>query len=330
MNNRKQDPIRPILLGLSMILAAHAAAHVTWTQTNLYHPDALAVWNLNDSSFNTGESLATVAGYPSVNGLEILTGTGTMSSSTSTPEPFFGTSLRIEGPLRADTFNENFGYWDRDPLQPQDNPQAPAPGNNNLGPDLVTGDLTIEFWLKWDPAPSASSVEVGFRRGSRLRITRDTATPANDQFAVVATHGTIVSAPGFTNWVDVGTEEAPLDEWIHFAISIDATGNYYDATPGITHHFYDTGSVARFYINGHAVGTAPHTVALNGNPSSTNNLQIHGEYSKLTINNISGNVTIDDVAVWAADLSEAGTIANPFANGRGNVASSVEMWHVFE
>jgi hypothetical protein len=319
-------PYRALCIAALAVLNSGAHAHVTWTQTNLYDPDALAVWSLNDTSFLTGDSLLPVSGYPNANALEILTGAGTFSSSNSAPEPFFGSSLRMDGVRRADSFNENFGYWDRNHPD-QSNPQTPAPGNNNLGPDLITGDLTIEFWMKWDPAPSASSFEVGFRRGSKLRITRDTANPANDRFAIFATHGTFVSAPGFTNWADVGIDEAPLDEWIHVAVAIDSVGNYYDDT--VTHHLYNTGSVARFFLNGHAVGNAPHTVQLNGNPDTMNNLQIHGEYSKLTINNISGVVTLDDVAVWSRDLTEGGTVMNPFANGRGTVFSAVEGWSVF-
>ncbi|MDX1973475.1 MAG: LamG-like jellyroll fold domain-containing protein, partial [Candidatus Sumerlaeia bacterium] len=196
------------------------------------------------------------------------------------------------------------------------------PGDNTLGPDLVDKDLTIEFWLRWDAAPSTSSVEIGLRSGAKLRITRDTVTPANDQFAIFATHGTFVSAPGFTNWDAVGTEEAPLAEWIHVAVAIDSTGSTFDVPTG--HHKYNPGTVARFYLNGHAVGSAPHTVPLDGT------LDFHSESSLLTIRNLSGSVTIDEVAIWSADLSVGGTVVSPFSNGRGVGVSSISDWSTFE
>ena len=122
--------------------------------------------------------------------------------------------------------------------------------------------------------------------------------------------------------MDVGTEEAPLNEWIHFAVAIDSTGSTYDVPSG--HYKYNAGTVARFYLNGHEVGSAPHTVSLAGS------LDFHSESSLLTIRNISGAVTIDEVAIWGSDLSVAGTAANPFANGRGNNIAAVRGWDLMD
>lgn len=301
----------------ALALSQPALAHVTWTQVNQYDSTAIAMYHLNDTDTTTGQVLDVAPGWTAPRNLVIAaptTGPG-FASAASGPEAFFGTALRLNGAVRADS-TYNAGYDDPAYVGPDTN--GTLPGDNTNGPDLVDKDLTIEFWLKWDPAPSASSIEVGLRSGSKLRITRDTVTPANDQFAVFATHGTFVSAPGFTNWVAVGEEEAPLDEWIHVAVAIDSTGSTFDVPSG--HHKYNAGSVARFYLNGHAVGAAPHTAALDGA------LDFHSESSLLTIRSLSGAVTIDEVAIWGTDLSVAGTVAGPFANGRGSGVSSVRDW----
>ena len=312
--------LRAAIVGALALLAAPLAAHITWTQVNTNDYRALGMYHLNDTVFTTGSVLAVDTGWSTNRNLVIQAPTGSgFSSAVSGPEAFFGTALRMNGAQRADsTFN--FGYDDPAYVGPDTN--GALPGDNTLGPDLVDKDQTIEFWLKWDDAPTSSSVEIGLRSGSKLRVTRDTLTPANDQFAIFATHGTFVSAPGFTNWFDVGDDEAPLNEWIHFAVAIDSTGSTYDVLSG--HYRYNGGTVARFYLNGHEVGTAPHTVSLAGS------LDFHSESSLLTVRNISGVVTIDEVAVWGVDLSDAGVAANPFANGRGNGNAAVRGWDLMD
>lgn len=310
-------------LGAALLLAIGtsgiAGAHVSWSQTNGYMADGIAVYHLDETLLTTGATLAPAAGYLATRGLVIQApgGTGFSSSATSV-SGVFGTALRMDGSQRADS-TANVGYDDPTYAGPDTN--GSLPGDNTLGPDLVDKNLTIDFWLKWDPAPSASSIEIGLRSGSKLRITRDTTTPANDQFAIFATHSTFVTAPEFTNWVDVGIDEAPLDEWIHFAVTIESTGSTFDVPSG--HHKYNAGTLARFYLNGHEVGSAPHTAPLAGT------LDFHSESSLLTIRNISGAVTIGEVAIWSADRSNAGTATNPFANGRGS-AASVENWMSYE
>jgi hypothetical protein len=309
--------LRPLVAAL-MMLCAMSSAHVVWTQVNQSDADAIAVYHLNDSVFTVGSALAVAPDWSTSRSLTIQAVTGPapgFTSSANVPDTFFGTSLRMDGAQRADSA-KNFGY--DDPAYVGADLNGALPGDNNFGPDLVDKDVTIGFWLKWDAAPSASSIEIGFRSGSKLRITRDTVTPANDQFAVVATHGTTVSAPGFTNWDVLGTEEAPLDEWIHLSVTIDSTGSTYDSLSG--HWRYNADTVGRFYLNGHPVGVAPHTAAFDGL------LDFHSESSLLTIRNISGAVTIDEVAIWGTDLSVGGTAAAPFANGIGSGASSVDDW----
>jgi hypothetical protein len=325
MTNKLRSSLLASAALAALAVAQPAMAHVTWTQPNQYDATAIAMYSLEETTLGTGDTLAPKTGWGTERNLVIQAPTGTGFSSVPTSAyGFLGNALRMDGAQRADTLNivgGNFGYDDPSYTGPDTN--GSLPGDNTLGPDLVDKDVTIEFWLRWDPAPSASSIEIGFRSGSKLRITRDTVTPANDQFAIFATHGTFVSAPGFTNWVDVGVDEAPLGDWIHFAVAIDSTGSTFDVNSN--HHKYNAGSVARFYINGHAFGNAPHTVPIDGT------LDIHAESSLLTIRNISGAVTIDEVAIWSADLSDGGTVSNPFANGRGTgVPLSVRDWQFFE
>lgn len=310
---------RPVVAALMMMAASKAAAHVSWTQVNSADPAGIAVYHLDeDTPVSLGSTFNVAGDWGTARSLNVITLTGTASYSSSVPEPVFGKSLRMNGVVRANS-TKNFGY--DDPTYVGADLNGSLPGDNNFGPDQVDKDATIGFWFKWDPAPTASSFEVGFRSGAKLRITRDTTTPANDQFAIFATHGTFVAAPGFTNWVDVGPSEAPLDEWIHVAVAIDSTGSTYDVPSG--HYRYNAGSVARFYLNGHEVGTAPHTVALDGL------LDFHSESSFLEIRNYSGSVTIDEVAIWGTDLSVGGTAASPFANGIGSGVSSVDDWAMF-
>lgn len=295
-------------------------AHVTWTQVNQLDPNAIAQYHLDDSVFATTSPLIVGSGFNNDRHLIIQAPTsGPGFSSVAGPESFFATALRLDGTQRADSL-ANFGYDNPSYVGPDLN--GALPGDNNNGPDLVDKDLTIEFWIKWDDAPTSSSVEVGFRSGSKLRISRDTVNPANDEFGILATHGTYVEAPGFTDWVTVGDEEAPLNEWIHFAVAIDSTGSTYNSLTG--HYEYNAGTVARFYLNAHAVGVAPHTVPLDGL------LDFHSESSLLTIRNVSGVASLDEVAIWRVDLSEAGTALSPFSNGRGLGVSAVSNWEAFE
>jgi len=287
-------PIASLVLAFC-VSAAHA--HVDWTQVNQVDPGLFGLYHFDDSTAAVGDVLDVPFGINASRGLTVaaLTPPGAgMSVSTELVEPFFGPgSLRLDGAQRADSAF--------------------------VIPSGAAGDTTIEFWLKWDAAPSASEIQVGLRSSAKVRIVRDTANPANDRFGILATHGDYTSAPGFVDWPTVGTEEAPLDEWIHVAMTVHSTGFTYDSLAG--HDRWNAGSTARLYLNGHAVGSAPHTV-------SVESMQVHDD-SKLTVNNISGAVTIDEVAVWSSDLSNDGAVATPFADGRGSGVSAVADWAAF-
>jgi hypothetical protein len=240
-----QQLLKTAALGLALSLYSAAAAHVTWTQGNQYDPTAIAVYHLDDIGLTTGAQRAD--------------------------------TLIITGGI--------FGYDDPDYVGADTN--SSLPGDNLNGPDLVDKDkeATIEFWLRWDAAPSASSDGIGFRNRNKLRITRHTVTPANDQFAILATHGTFVPAPGFTDWAPVGDEEAPLAEWIHVPVAIDSTSSTFDVPSN--HHKYNSGTVARFF---------PSTATRSESPPTRSPLMRNG-----------------------------GAVSSPFANGRGaGVPSSVQ------
>lgn len=296
MNYRKQDPIRPILLGLSMILAAQAAAHVHWTRVNDVDPLCAALYHFDTTDTAVNDVLPVASGLSADLGLVVGTTSGAGASAVvDTPDSIFGPhALRLQST--------------------QDLQSA-----GNIAD--TDGDLTIEFWFKWDPSVTAQTVTVGLQSTANLVIQRDTATPANDRFGIEFTHGDYVSAPGFVDWPTVGLEEASLGEWRHYAVTIHSTGMTFDAVSG--HDKYNPGSTATIWLNGHATGSHPHTVGIEG-------MQAH-DASRVRIRNTDGTVSIDEFAIWKHDWSENGTVANPFANGRGDgLPSSVGNWHVFE
>lgn len=296
MNYRKQDPIRPMLLGLSMILAAPAAAHVHWTRVNDVDPLIAALYHFDTSDTAVNDVLPVAAPLASDLGLvvEATTGTGTFAVADVSDSIFGPNAIRLEST--------------------QDLRSAGTIADTD-------GDLTIEFWFKWDPTVTAQTVTVGLQSTAKLVIARDTATPANDRFGIEFTHGDYVSAPGFVDWPTVGLEEASLGEWRHYAVTIHSTGMTFDAVSG--HDKYNPGSTATIWLNGHATGSHPHSVSIEG-------MQAH-DASRVRIRNTGGIVYIDEFAIWKHDWSGNGTVANPFANGRGEgLPSSVETWDAFE
>ncbi len=184
-------------------------------------------------------------------------------------------------------------------------------------PDL-DGDLTIEFWFKWLPTMTSSTVEIGLRSGARIHVSRDVLHPGNDRFGVAGTHGSFVDAPGFTNWIDVGEEEASLNEWRHLGVTIHSAGLEYNTALG--HDVYRAGSVARLYLNGHAVGLYPYAIDVAG-------FQVH-DASRIAITMRGDGVAVDEFAVWRKDWSENGSVDNPFSDGRGEQADVAE-WSLY-
>lgn len=279
-------------LACVLICTSTAQAHVDWTRVNDADPRVVGLYHFDDTANSPGNLLRADSCWPSDRHLVIGTPTGTgLIMVNDTPEPIFNPyALHLRSPQINDS-----------PI--------------NI-PDLG-GDLTIEFWFKWDAALTSSSLEVGLRSGAKLHITRHVGTPANDLFGISGTHGDYRSAPGFVNWPTVGIDEAPLGEWMHIAVAIHSTGITYDASPGVLHDVYNPGTIARIYLNGHPVGSSPHTLDLSG-------FKVHAN-SRLRINNLAGAIKVDEVTIWAHDWSANGTAVNPFGNGRGS-GNCVPTW----
>jgi hypothetical protein len=185
----------------------------------------------------------------------------------------------------------------------------------------------VEGWIKWPTNFTSGTVTFGLRSGVRIQVTRDLANPANDRFGIASVHGTYASAPGFTNWVAVGTEEAPLNEWIHVAMAFTPLGEYYD--PATSHDHYTTGTVARLFLNGHLFGTAPNTTIPIGGLAG---LQWHDPTRVRVGGTIpsGSSILVDEVSIWKRDWTQDGTVLNAFNNGRQAAPAGVQDWASYE
>lgn len=273
-----------------------AVAHVNWSQVNSIDPDCLGLYHVDENLTTTGDVLAVPTGMPVDRGLNLEASVTPVATVSDVPKAIFAPkalSLANAVTLRSTETLAN-----------------------------LTGDLTVEAWLKWESGFTSSSVQFGLQSGAKLRITRSTTTPALDQFGIQGTHGGYRTAPGFTNWNDVGSEEAPIGSWLHVGFTIQSTGIHYDST--LAHDVYSTGSTARLYLNGHAVGTPQTLIDVSG-------LQVH-DGSKLIVQNLGGTVLLDEITMWKRDWSNNGTVSNPFSNGRGSGTfnSSISDWSIYE
>lgn len=275
-----------ILLMAALQLCTLAHAHVHWTQTNNINSNTVALFHFDDASTTAAMPAAGLA--PDL-GFTVYTGSAAfLSPVTDTPGSIFlpqALNLPATQTLRTTTSVSG-----------------------------LDGDLTIETWFKWQPSLAACSLDIGLQSGAKIRIVRDTLNSANDRFGISGTHGSYITAPGFTNWAAMGDEEASLGEWRHLALTVHSAGIHYD--PVAAHDVYSTGTIGRLYYNGHAVGSFPYEINLSG-------LQVHAA-SRLTIVVTGGGMALDELTVWKQDWSDNGTVPNPFSNGRGN--AGVREW----
>lgn len=285
IRSRASTIVSPIAAFAALALVALAApvrAHVDWTRVNDVDPDTLGIYHFSDEAADAGLVQPTHPCMDGCLGLVIgAPGGDPMTLVHDTPKAIF------------DPHAARF---------------ASAQTLDSTCSVAADGDVTIEFWFKWDASRAASSFEVGLRSGAKIRVTRDEANPAGDQFGVQGTHGDYRSSPGFTNWAVVGDEEASFGEWRHIGLTIHSTGVSFDET--LAHDVYNPGTVARLYYNGHATGDAPHTIDLGG-------FQVHAD-SRLRVNNLSGVAYVDEFTVWKRDWSDNGANLAPFADGRGS------------
>ncbi len=272
-----------IAVFLTFLWAASAYAHVDWTRVNAADPQLLGLYHFNSNSQNPGEIFESDTCVPIGRGLYIGTPSGAnLTTSIDLVEPIFGPrSIRYASAQNAETTETLLN---------------------------LAGDLTIEFWFKWENSMTSSSIEIGLRSGARIALTRDITNASKDRFGIAGTHGDYRDAPGFIDWPTAGVSEAPFDEWLHVGLTIHSTGQHFDTVAA--HDVYSTGSLARFFLNGHPTGSFPFTLDLTG-------LKVH-DASKLRVNNIAGgNILIDEVAIWSRDWSDNGANLDPFDDGRG-------------
>lgn len=282
--------------GAAILIPVAAWAHVTWTRGNDVDPEIVALYHMDEHDTAVGDQLPVAAPIPTDRNLTV----GTTSGSGAFAE--------------HDVVSPIFG----------DHALGMASTQNFESAAALTGaseDLTIEFWFKWDDTVTSQTLTAGYRSAAKVMIARDTANPANDRFGIQFVHGDYVSAPGFTNWGDVA-DEAALGEWHHVGATIHSTGTNFNA--GLGHDVYNSGSVARVFLNGHATGSVPHTIDITGK-------QLHDD-SKIRIVNTNGTVYIDEFTVWAKDWSENGVEESPFADGRGSgsFTADVKGWEAYD
>lgn len=279
----------PALAILFACAATPLHAHLHWTRVNTVSPDTAALYR-----FDSNTVVASPAeGLPPDLGLTPTSGAALLAPATDIPDSIFGPS--------------SLGLPSAQTLRSTDTLAA------------MQGDVTIECWFKWNASMSTSSLEIGLQSGAKILLARDITNPANDHFGISGTHGSFVAAPGFTNWQDVGEEEAGLNEWRHLALAIHSAGIHYDALSA--HDIYSTGTVGRLYLNGHPVGSFPHSIDLSG-------LKVH-DASRVTAIMDGGGMTIDEFTVWKRDWSENGNNTNPFADGRG-ASAGVKQWRMYD
>jgi len=278
-----------LVLFLSSI-AAPAHAHVHWTRVNGVDPETVALYHFE----NTTSQVIPPSGNLDQNlGLTPFSGASSITGTADTPAAIFdpgALALNETQTLRTTATVTN-----------------------------LAGDLTIEFWFKWVPAMTSSTLEVGLASGARVMIARDTAVPVNDRFGVAGTHGSYVSAPAFTNWADYGEEEGSLNEWRHLALAIHSAGIHFD--PVSAHDVYSTGTTGLLIYNGHPVGFLPYTFNLSG-------LKVH-DASRLTVVMRGNGVVIDELTIWQRDWTENGTKFDSFSNGRGG-QTRVSGWDDYD
>jgi hypothetical protein len=289
--------------------ATSATAHVNWTQPNGPHPDLVAHYQFSESTPLTVGTQSTQPG-PGLN--------ANLALVPATPTPTTGTIAATSTDILSSVLGPRSLQFNSTQIL-----DTTATLGNLTG---TSGPLTVEGWFKWPTGFTSGTVTFGLRSGVRVQITRDTINPSNDRFGLAATHGSFVSAPGFTNWVAVGTEEAPLNEWIHVAATATPLGEYFEPATG--HDHYTTGSVARLFINGHLFGISPNTTLPVGGLAG---LQWH-DPTRVRVNATlpaGGSILVDEVSIWKRDWSQDGTVLNAFNNGRSGNAS-VTDWAIYE
>lgn len=305
--------IRAVLFSTAALVSLSSlpvGAHVNWTQDNGPHPDLVAHYQFSE--------------------------TGPLTTNTQAVQPSAGLSANLAlVPANPSPASPLIAQTSTDILSSVLGPRSlELRSTQNLDSTATLGELsatsgpiTMEGWIKWPSNFTSGTVTFGLRSGVRIQVTRDLSNPANDRFGLAATHGSYVSAPGFTNWAAVGSEEAPLNEWIHVAAALTPAGDYYEAATG--HDHYTTGTVARMFLNGHIFGTEPNTTLSIGGLAG---LQWH-DPTRVRVGGTlpsGSSILVDEVSIWNRDWTQNGTVLNAFNNGRQTGPAGVEDWTTYE
>ena len=323
------------LLALAVVSAASVAnAHVDWTLLNRADPNSYAVFHLDESGSLADNSPLNVA-------------TGQFTGFNMLVDPTFVQAGTVTG--SSDIFDTSMNPLD---------PEGP-----NLGSLIFSGTVTavspsasqipapnyqsntVEFWFKWDvPFTTPQEVRVGARSAAKILIKRDPVTPTNDRFGLIFSHNDFVPAPGWVNGVTTWNDfaaEAPLGDWIHVAVAVNSTGLETTSPNAVTlaHELYDTGSKAWIYVGGHKWNGSFIDLGSNsdvvGDPGGTlpRGIRAHPN-TRLTIDNITGAIKVDELAFWASDLTAGGTAvgtsATVFGDGKGSGVAAVKDWSLLD
>ena len=136
----------------------------------------------------------------------------------------------------------------------------------------------------------------------------DPENPENDQLGLIDSSGAYRSAPGFTGWPTMVAGAVTPGMWRHIGIAIHSEGA---ETTLAGRSVYKSGSVARYWYFGHALGREG--VDVSGMRTA--------ESTKILVHNVTGKIIIDEVSVWKRDWSDNGQNRAPFGDGRGSGTS---------
>lgn len=191
-------------------------------------------------------------------------------------------------------------------------------------------DCTIEFWIKWKPGMTSSTLLVGANAGPKVCITRDNSNSLNDGFGILTAHGDFRSAPGFTDWTEWDSEPTTNGWWVMgMAIHSEGTTTMSDPNTGHEDEVYLPGSFAIFFVNDHVVGDYNAQSEFLGKVDISG-MKLHDRSNLYVRCDAGRGVMLDDFIFWKEDLTQGGTVLNElFDNGRGDAASGIADWVIY-
>lgn len=286
-------------------LAGSAVAHHNYTRPNVGDASRmLALYHFDNEPGTVGSEFSS-PGFATPRGLRVSTptaGGATLTTTTDVAYPVLGpNSVQFNGRQSLVT-TESFAE--------------------------TIEDCTIEFWIKWRPEMTSSTLLVGANAGPKVMITRDNTNSLNDRFGIQTAHGDFRSAPDFGDWTEWESEPSTNGWWV-VAMAIHSTGvDVEEDDHGHEDAVYKAGSYAIFFVNNHPVGLWGGDGAFLGKVDISG-MALH-DHSNLYVRCEEGaGVMVDDFIWWKEDLTRDGTeLFDLFTNGRGE-ASGVDQWGLY-